>query len=77
LSFFSGVTIYTVAKSAIHEIYAALLMITSVLGLVILAIGVSATTIRRAILSSQQEASDERRMLAAALHAVAERRREV
>lgn len=75
LSFFSGVTIYSVAKSAIHEIYAALLMITSVLGLVILAIGIGAATIRGAILQGQQQASSERRMLAEALRAVAENQR--
>ena len=75
VSFLSGVAIYGAGKSAIHEIYAALLMITSVLGLVILAIGVGAATIRRVIHDGQQEASSERRMLADALRAVAENRR--
>src|SRR5438552_2853896 len=74
-SFLSGVAIYGAAKSAIHEIYAALLMITSVLGLVILAIGIGAATIRNAILRGQEQASSERRMLADALRAVAEHRR--
>ena len=45
ISFLSGVAIYGAAKSAIHEIYAALLMINSVLGLVIFAIGIGAATI--------------------------------
>jgi hypothetical protein len=74
-SFFGGVTIYAGAQSAIHQIYAALLMITSVLGLVILAIGIGAATIRAAVLNGQQQASSERRMLADALLAVAENRR--
>jgi hypothetical protein len=74
-SFLSGVAIYSRAKSAIHEIYAALLMITSVLGLVILAIGIAAATIRNAILRGQEQASSERRMLADALRAVAEHQR--
>jgi hypothetical protein len=50
-------------------------MITSVLGLVILAIGIGAATIRAVILNGQQQASSERRMLADALLAVAENRR--
>jgi hypothetical protein len=74
-SFLSGVVIYGAAKSAIHEIYAALLMINSVLGLVILAIGIGAATIRGTILRGQHEASSERRMLAEALRAVSEQRR--
>jgi hypothetical protein len=73
--FSSGVAIYAGAQSAIHQIYAALLMITSVLGLVILAIGIGAATIRAVILNGQQQASSERRMLADALLAVAENRR--
>jgi len=68
------VAIYGAAKSAIHEIYAALLMITSVLGLVILAIGMGAATIRGTIPRGEQQASSERRMLADTLRAVAEQR---
>jgi hypothetical protein len=73
--FSSGVAIHAGAQSAIHQIYAALLMITSVLGLVILAIGIGAATIRAVILNGQQQASSERRMLADALLTVAENRR--
>jgi hypothetical protein len=50
-------------------------MITSVLGLVIMAIGVAAATIRNAILRGQEQASSERRILADALRAVAEHQR--
>jgi hypothetical protein len=66
-SFLSGIAIYDAAKSAIHEIYAALLMITSVLGLVILAIGVGAATIRRVIHDGEQQASSERQRCARAI----------
>jgi hypothetical protein len=74
-SFLSGVAIYGSAQSAIHEIYAALLMITSVLGLVIMAVGIGAATIRSAIIQADDRASSERLMLAQALKDVGEHRR--
>lgn len=60
VSFMSGVTIYSVAKSSIHEIYAALLMITSALGLVICAVAIGAATIRSAVVAAMELATAER-----------------
>jgi hypothetical protein len=66
-SFLSGVAIYGSAKTSIHEIYAALLMITSALGLVIMAIGIGAATIRDAIAKNRQQATSDERELAAVI----------
>jgi hypothetical protein len=59
-SFMGGVTIYSIAKSSIHEIYAALLMITSALGLVICAVSIGAATIRSAIIDAREVSTAER-----------------
>jgi hypothetical protein len=75
-SFVSGMAIYGTAKSAIHEIYAALLMITSVLGVLILAIAVGADRICSEIRDSTEQASSERRMLAEAIRTLADHRRQ-
>src|SRR5437588_11429056 len=69
-SFLSGAAIYTVAKSSIHEIYGALLMITSVLGLVVAAIGTAAVTIRRAILDEHNYAVAQRTAIVEALNII-------
>jgi hypothetical protein len=73
-SFFGAIGTYAAAQSAIHQIYASLLMITSVLGLLILAVAVGAATVRDGIVKGQERASTERRMLADALRLVAEHR---
>jgi hypothetical protein len=73
--FVSGMGVYGASKSAIHEIYAALLILTSVLGLVIMTVAAGAAVITGAIRRTQDEATVDRRKLADALRAVAEYRR--
>jgi hypothetical protein len=50
LSLLCGIGIYAVATNAIQQIYAALLMITAVLGLVMAAVSAGAATIHDALL---------------------------
>ena len=72
VSLLSGVGIYAIATNAIHQIYAALLMITAVLGLVVVAVAAGAATIRDALVQERQ-GSRENELRISALQAVADR----
>lgn len=61
LGLMSGLTLG--ATNAIQQIYAALLIISGVLGLVILAVAVSAAEVRNAIRAATKAAADDRRQL--------------
>jgi len=71
LGIFFGIVAYAVAKSAIHEIYAALLIVTGMLGLVVFAVAVGTDAIRTAVREAGDRASGERRNLAEAVKLVA------
>jgi hypothetical protein len=73
VSLLSGVGIYTVATNAIQQIYAALLMITAVLGLVMVAVAAGAAAIHDALLQYRQAASQQNGLLISALQAIADR----
>jgi hypothetical protein len=74
-SFLSAIGIYTNAANAIHQIYAALGMMTAVLGLLILAVAAGAAVIQQEIRETHRGASAERRKLAEAMRLIAEHRR--
>lgn len=74
VSFMSGVVIYSAAKSAIHEIYAALLMITAMLGLLMTTAAACAARLRRAIEDSEDTTAKELRAVAEGIRLIAAER---
>ena len=71
LCLIGGIGTYQMASTSIHQIYAALLMITSALGLVVVAVSVGAATIHDALVKSRESASQEHQQLIGILKAPA------
>jgi len=77
LSLLCGIGIYAVATNAIQQIYAALLMITAVLGLVMAAVSAGAATIHDALTKdreSRESAARANEALINTLRDIADRR---
>ena len=75
LGILSGILIYIFAENAIHQIFATLLTMTGILGLVVVAVTVGASAVRASIRAAAEQASAERKALANAVLAVAEYKR--
>lgn len=77
-TFFSGLGVYVDATTSIHQTYAAILMLMSMLGLLTMTVAISAAVVASSVRQASREAASDNRKVADKLEAlvfVAERRR--